>query len=208
MKLQKQNCAICEKETSRFLNICDDCILLLDKKNAPVVRNFRYVDDAYSCYVYNQVMADIIYRYKFGGKRYLKYALAELMCEKILEERLYKYVDLIISVPVHKDTLNRRGFNQVELLEDIISEQFSIDQSKNNLIKIKSTREQTELSVLERTKNLLDVFFINRPEEIENQRVLLLDDIITTGSTLDECAKILKNRGAENIIALSVASSR
>lgn len=204
--MTKQNCLICDRNTKQYTYICNDCKSLLDEKQERVVNKFKYVDEAFSCFYYNSFIKEIILKYKFSNKRYLSFLLSELLIEKIFKEGLHKKIDVLISVPIHKDTLVQRGYNQIDLLEEIIEKEIKILTSKSNLIKTKLTKEQARLSELDRRTNLKNVFEVKRSEEIKDKTVLLLDDIITTGSTIEECSKVLKENGAKKVIALSVAT--
>lgn len=207
MKLKKTNCLICDRDTTKYIYICDDCYLLFDKKVEKVVKEFKYVDFAYGCFYYNPLMKELITKYKFGNKRYLSKLFSEQMIEKIFKENLHKTCDLTISVPIHKDTKKERGFNQIELIEKYINEITKITPSINNLIKTKLTKEQARLRESERYNNLKDAFLILRPDEIKDKSILLLDDMITTGQTIEECSKELKENGAKKVMAISIATT-
>jgi len=113
--------------------------------------------------------------------------------------------DLIIPVPLHKNDLKKRGFNQSVLLSKIIGDYFSIPVGENVLIKKKITPFQVDLSKKEREKNILKAFSVEKPEEINGKNILILDDVFTTGATVEECAKELIRSRANNIFVLTLA---
>lgn len=112
---------------------------------------------------------------------------------------------LIIPIPLHKNKYRERGFNQSELIAEFLSKKIKIT-NLAALKKIKSTPDQTELSGAERKKNIKGVFLVIRPEQIKGKNIMLVDDVKTTGSTLEEAAKVLKKAGAKRIWALTIAS--
>jgi ComF family protein len=98
----------------------------------------------------------------------------------------------------------KRGFNQSEEIAKLISESTGIKLS-TNLVKTKETKPQMELNRNERIENVKNCFAIIDKKEIENKTILLLDDVYTTGTTMDQCAKVLKENGAKEVWGLSVA---
>lgn len=207
MKLKKTNCLICDRNLTKYIYICDDCYSLFDIKAEKIFKDFKYVNYAYGCFYYSPLIKKLITEYKFSNKRYLSKLFSELMIERIFKENLHKNIDLIVSVPIHKETKRARGFNQVELLEDYICIHTKLDSSRKNLIKEKLTKEQARLKEKDRHKNLKNSFKILRPEEIRGKNILLLDDMITTGTTVEECAKVLKENLASTVVVLSIATT-
>ncbi len=112
---------------------------------------------------------------------------------------------LIIPVPLHKRKYNWRGYNQSELVAQKISKYLNIGLAKNYLIKEKSTRDQVELKKDERLKNLDGAFKCSGSESISGRKILLVDDVYTTGTTMNECARVLKEAGAKEVIGLAIA---
>jgi len=115
-------------------------------------------------------------------------------------------VDFIVPVPLHKRRYVERGFNQAEKIAELISKQLN-KPLKKILKRNRSTKQQAKLKREERLKNLEDAFELNLKEEIDlkNKTILLVDDVFTTGSTIGECAKVLKNAGVREVVGFSVA---
>lgn len=111
---------------------------------------------------------------------------------------------LIIYVPLHKKRLRWRSFNQAELLADSISKRFSLEQNKHDLKRIRHTKAQAKLNKQERQNNLSNSFAWNG-NDLLGRHILLIDDVASTGSTLNECARVLKENGAGEIWGLVVA---
>jgi ComF family protein len=112
---------------------------------------------------------------------------------------------VLIPVPLDKNKLKIRGYNQSEELAKELSKVLQIPVISDCLIKIKSTAPQMELKKEEREKNLENAFQIKNPEEFSGKKVFLVDDVYTTGSTMQECAKILKNSGAKIVWGIALA---
>ena len=110
---------------------------------------------------------------------------------------------LIIPVPLHKKRSRWRGFNQAARITDVVSKNFNLKIS-HNLKRVKHKKPQAKLNEAQRKTNLADCFFWIGPS-LENKRIILVDDVTTTGSTLNECAKTLKQAGAKEIWGLVVA---
>ncbi|MFB0972348.1 MAG: phosphoribosyltransferase family protein, partial [Neofamilia sp.] len=115
--------------------------------------------------------------------------------------------DAIIPIPLHKKTLLKRGFNQIDLLTEYLSINLKRENYTDVLLKPKFTEEQARLDSGERKTNLSGAFAIENQEKIEGKSILLVDDMITTGATVEECSKILKNHGAKTVIVLSIATT-
>ena len=114
-------------------------------------------------------------------------------------------VDLIVPVPLHIRRLRERGFNQALLLARELSKQTGIPCEQRSLRKIKDTPFQTALKGRERRKNLKAAFRVKKTEEIEGKSVLLVDDVYTTGTTVNECARTLLEAGAATVGVLTLA---
>ena len=112
---------------------------------------------------------------------------------------------ILIPVPMEKKKMKNRGYNQSEELAKELSKILQIPLSLNNLIKIKQTLPQIKLSAKERQENLKNAFSINNPEELKNKKIFLVDDVYTTGSTMEECAKTLKESGAKQVWGIAIA---
>ena len=113
--------------------------------------------------------------------------------------------DVIIPVPLHPARLRTREFNQSLLLADQLGRNLSRPVSATNLIRTALTDPQTALSRQARLRNLRNAFTIRRPHDLAGKRILLVDDVFTTGTTLNECAKTLRKAGSGQVFALTLA---
>ena len=202
-------CYLC-RETSDVIHdyICDDCFSRLEFVHREISIDSPYIITAYYTAIYNRYMREIISDYKFNGKSYLYKPLGDLMLRTIEEKGLIEDIDLIMYLPSHRRKEAKRGYNQSELLATYIGKQLNIEVSHNNLIKIRHTKDQNKLNRHERLKNLNDSFKIRDRREIGNKSILLIDDIITTGSTMSECSKELIKNEARAVYGLALTSSK
>jgi len=147
---------------------------------------------------------EVIHDFKYEGIFNLKQDLSEFMI-KALKEFLPFKNPILIPVPLHKRKLIRRGFNQAELLAKEIAAHFKFELKSNILERKKDTKSQTELKGRERRANVKDAFLCKNKDEILGKKIILIDDVITTGATLNECARVLKENGAKTVWALVLA---
>lgn len=154
---------------------------------------------------YEGSLREAIHRWKYQGKTYLTPFLGEWM-----EEGLRRYwdpeaLDLLIPVPLHIERLRDRGFNQALLLVKELSRRTGIPYPLKVLQKRIPTVPQVHLSGAEREKGVRGVFHVKRREKITGKSVLLVDDVYTTGATINECSKVLIAGGAERVDVLTLA---
>jgi len=227
------DCKICEKpiRESKGYSICEDCfktielieypycikcgkpLLLTDffKENREILcleckRKKYSFEFSRSMGIYNKVLKKCIHLFKYYGEKKLAIPLGKLMVDYLLKNvEFIKKIELIIPVPLHNNDLKKRGFNQSVLLGKVIGDYFSVPVRERVLIKKKLTPFQVNLSKKERERNILGAFSLEKPEEIEGKNILILDDVFTTGSTVEECAKELMKARVNNIFVLTLA---
>jgi ComF family protein len=124
---------------------------------------------------------------------------------KLIEEEKNFSDFILIPIPLEKKKLKWRGFNQSEEIGKKLAENLKIPIFSNVLFKIKETRPQVELSEKERRENIRGCFLVKNKDLIKNKKILLLDDVFTTGSTMEEAAKTLKEAGAKEIVGIVLA---
>lgn len=198
------------KEKNGDINgyICKECSNNIERLDREVEIDSPYIKKIYYSLSYNRFIREMVKDYKYNGKNYLYKPFAELMLKTIKSKKIAQDIDIVLYVPTHKRKQALRGYNQAELLANYISESLGKVLLKNNLIKTKWTKEQSHSTKIDRIINLKDSFQIRNPNEIEGKRVLLVDDIITTGVTMDECSRVLINNGAREVIGLALTSSK
>jgi len=161
-----------------------------------------------SCGQYLGRLKDIIILYKYRGYRVLGKALAAFALQAAgREEVLWWGLEGIIPVPLFPKKEKQRGFNQAFVIAKELAKRKNIELIKNQLIKVKNTAAQTSLKAAERHKNLKGAFEIIQNHTIKGKTVLLVDDVYTTGSTLQECSEALIKAGVLEVRALTVAQA-
>lgn len=156
---------------------------------------------AWTLYPYTSPLRDAIRLFKYRGTVSLASALGALMIKQL---PLLGRVDVIIPVPLHAERLRQREFNQSLLLADQIGRALGIAVSYTNLLRTTSSPPQTSLTKQRRLRNLRGAFALQCPDEIRHKRVLLIDDVFTTGTTVNECAKSLRRAGSSDVLVLTL----
>ncbi|MFZ4857491.1 MAG: double zinc ribbon domain-containing protein [Desulfuromonadaceae bacterium] len=164
-----------------------------------------HFDAARAHFLYEGPIRELIHAFKYNRSTHLRYPLALLALEGICGVPAVTDLNLIVPVPLHRSRLRRRGFNQAVLLGRILSRRLTLPMMPDALVRTRATEPQIELSAAERRVNVKGAFSVRKPERITGKRILLLDDVMTTGSTMDECAKELKKAGASAVIAVTIA---
>ena len=164
-----------------------------------------YFDAAVAAYRGRGIVRQIIHDFKYGRQIHLRHLVARWLYAALDDERLRgREFDMIVPVPLHPARQRERGFNQANLLAELLTAQISIP-SKPVLKRVRYTTTQTALDRAERMENLHNAFRLRRNANVRGLRVLLIDDVLTTGSTLSECARILKRSGAISVHAATAA---
>lgn len=178
------------------LNICFDC-----SGNSQVYEKGR------ALWVYEGDVKKAIHRYKYHSRReYGKLFADEMYC--YYRNQINWPIDLITSVPLHKSRLKERGYNQAGLLAHYLGRKLDKEVNNDLLIRMQNTKPQKDLSDVQRIHNVNGVFSINNKYSCENKNILLIDDIYTTGSTINSIAKVLINHGANKVNYMTLAIGR
>lgn len=200
-------CGICGKLDKKSL--CNKCKIKLQRNAICKIEDYKktssFFDEHIYIFQYTGEIRDIILQYKFKEKSYIYRTFLEFIKnnEKICVQ-IKKY-DIIIPVPISKKRLNTRGYNQSSLIAKNLAQELNIEYSEKILIKIKDNKPQSEMKQDTRKNNVSGVYKVSNKEKINNKKVLIVDDIFTTGSTVDECAKALKENSAESIGVFTLA---
>jgi len=172
-------------------HLCGDC-----RERSPKF------DRAVSAGWYEGVLAEAIHLFKYRGKTLLTRPLGDLLLPAI--KRLPE-ADVLVPVPLHPSRLREREFNQALLLCDYLGAESGLPVIPDALERIRVTPPQIGLSHEDRRRNVRRAFVPKRPERLEGRRPVLIDDVFTTGATVNECARPLKRAGAESVFVLTVA---
>ena len=160
---------------------------------------------AVAAYRSRGVVRKILLDFKYGQQIHLRHPVAEWLIETLDDPRLRgRRFDVVIPVPLHPTRKRERGFNQAELLAQILSVKAGLV-IQEMLERIRYTTTQTAFDRAERMENLQGAFRLRKKAHVRGLRVLLIDDVLTTGSTLSECARVLKAAGAISVHAATAA---
>lgn len=193
-KVGNVTCAVCGRKVGSENSLCEAC----------AEHEFAF-DRAYSVYCYDGAVRDIVHKFKYAGAMWLAdFGGKAMASEHDLSENNIGYVTF---VPMYKKKQKSRGYNQAELLARKFSHYTKLE-CIDALERLKNTTPQSHLDKEERRKNIEDAIGINVRHEnlIKNKNILVIDDILTTGSSLNECAKVLKKHGAANVYGYCLCS--
>lgn len=202
-----QVCGICGKLNKEGL--CNKCKINLEElvENGIVNQSLEgmYFDELIYIFKYEGLIRKFILDYKFHEKPYMYISIvAFILKNKIIYEKMQNY-DTIIPVPISKKRMKERGYNQSLLIAKKISQSLKIPLQTNCLFKTKNIIEQSKLNKEQRKENIQHVYELKNGEILYNKRILLIDDIYTTGSTVNECSKILQQGMPKKIDVLVLA---
>lgn len=217
--LYPQHCFLCGEVILPRQRLCRDCRERAPYVLPPVCALCGRGKDKCSCggrhHAFERCVTPFYYtdRVKSGiadlkndGYTVTVEGFAEEMAEAVRREYGGVPFTLVTAVPLHPRERRRRGFDQASRLAAALADRLGLPY-RPVLSKLTVTRPQKELPALERSGNLLGVFEVDEPAVVDNRTVLLVDDVITTGSTLDECAKMLKIYGAVEVYAVTAAGA-
>ena len=205
-------CNDCEAKTIRIVPpFCEKCSESFEGSIsepftcANCAHRTMHFDAAVAAYRGRGVVRQIIHEFKYGRQIHLQHLVARWLCAALDDERLRgRKFDVIIPVPLHASRQRERGFNQAKLIAQLLSVDSSIP-AKPLLKRVRYTTTQTALDRAERMENLHNAFRLRKKADVRALRVLLVDDVLTTGSTLSECARVLKRAGALSVHAATAA---
>ena len=205
-------CPFCKNYTAKRNFFCDNC-LGKDIKDFEIEKidiasySLLYLDSCFSICNYHKEIRKIIIDLKFHYKKSNAVCLTQLLDEKA--NNFFENINYVVPVPLSKKRLKTRGFNQTELI-------FKDWANKENLAwfdilrRVRETKPQWQLNLNERKENIKNAFSIKDTSNasIKNKTILLVDDIFTSGQTMQECAKALKIAGASKVIGFSLSKTQ
>lgn len=151
-------------------------------------------------------MKEAILQFKFQNKVGLGKPLARELIAQVPNGLNLSAYDLILPVPLHKTHQKQRGYNQAEILAKYLARHYHIPLILNNLIRIREIKAQSQIKGHQARKdNVKNAFRVKNSQIIDGQRVILVDDVFTTGATVNECSKMLKQAGAHVVCALTLS---
>lgn len=175
-------------------HLCSDCL-----------KSERPFSVARSIFAYEGLMAKVISRFKYGRVSRLGHILGLLLADYRDPDLVLRDWDLLVPVPLHPRRLRQRGFNQSALLARKVGRRHSVAVELTALRRARHTQPQTQLSGAQRQENIRGAFEVRREEAVSGKKVLLIDDVFTTGATVTECARVLLAAGADRVDVLTLA---
>lgn len=219
-------CVVCSGDVERPEYLCESCRSRAPRITSPfcakcsepfsgaITQTFScancshrtlHFDSAVAAYRSRGLVRKLVHEFKYGHQRHLRHPLAEWLRETMNDSRLRgRRFDLIVPVPLHPARERERGFNQATLLAELLARQVAVP-LRAVLERIRYTMTQTAYDRAERMENLRDAFRLRKNMNVRELHVLLIDDVLTTGSTLSECARVLKEAGALSVHAATAA---
>jgi len=205
MPLKTEIC-LCDEcfENFEFLE-SSNCILCRKSVQCNCLEDF-YFKGCYAVFGYDDLVSTLIKTAKYGGRPSYFRTFGSLMAD-FFAKNINENIDILSPIPLHKNRENKRGFNQSQILADKISELINIPIIDDLLIRKLDTKPQASLNLESRKNNVSDAFIFNNKYSVEAKVIMLIDDIYTTGSTINACSKELINRKAGKVISLSLSST-
>ena len=201
-------CRICGKRLPRgYLGTDPGVGADLGEATCPDCRGTRrFFKMARSVGVYDGLFKSAILALKYRGRRELARPFGALLAEKLLHSGEMLSVDVLVPVPLHPERLIARGYNQAELLAREVSRWTGLPILQEELVRTVCTPTQSRLPLVRRKVNPMGAFGVRTPGRVTGKRILLIDDILTTGATANECARSLLRAGSGEILVLTVVS--
>lgn len=163
-----------------------------------------YLKSVYALGIFDENFQEIIHHFKYKGKISLGKRIGLRLADQLKSEDLSQ-IAYIIPVPLHKVRKRERSFNQSQILAEILAQKLDLQVENKLLFRIKNTKDQTKLSEPERRENVAGAFkVLDQQKILKDKKIILIDDVITTGATLNECAKVLKKAGALEILGVTI----
>lgn len=200
-------CGICGKLNSNFL--CNKCQKKLESQaKFKIEKNSNtnyYFEEHLYIFEYQGMIRKVILNYKFRDKSYLYQTIVNFLLKNEKFFQILQSYDTIIPVPISRKRRKERGYNQSELIAKEIAKRVRIEYNNQCLYKTKNIIEQSKLNKEERQKNIQGVYDLYYHQKLQNRKILLVDDIYTTGSTVNECSKRLRQAQPKKIDVLTLA---
>ena len=224
--LYPPHCANCGADTDGGMHLCAACTAQAKKITAPFCQRCSepfdgdisgeftcancadrtlHFDCAVSRYLSRGVVREFVHRFKYDRHFYLRHPLTDWLTEALDDERIRAQpIDALVPVPLHSARFREREFNQADVLAELLAKRTGTP-LLHALKRIRYTTTQTRLDRHERMENLRNAFRVRDTPAVQNRHLVLVDDIFTTGSTVDECARVLRAAGAASVRVVTVA---
>ena len=196
--------------------ICTSCLFEIPYTDDHLHAESRVAKQLWARIEFNGAMAllgfkkgtrvqSLLHQLKYRGRKDLGYLLGTMIADKLLLSQHFKEIDLIVPVPIHRLKLIQRGYNQSLCIAEGIASVLNCQVNTTALLKVRETATQTHKGRLSRNENMEKVFKVAIPLELAGKHVLLVDDVITTGATIEACGIELWKAGISNLSIAAVA---
>ena len=191
--------------------ICARCGVVLKSGGAHCFHCRASKGEKFKCKIirsacnFNTYSRGLVYALKYQGADYVAPYMGELMAHRFSMLRELAGVKLVVPVPLFSKRKKKRGYNQSELLARAFCKQTGLPLDTETLVRVRDTDSQTKLGRQERTRNMTGAFAVKNPQYVKGKVILLIDDVATTGSTLEACAQALRQAGAKRVMAYTFA---
>ncbi len=220
------HCASCSAETGAGEHLCPTCAEGVQRIEAPFCRRCSqpfegditgeftcsncgdrefHFDCAVARHLARDVVREFIHSFKYERQYHLRHQLAAWAAAGLDDERIRAQpFDALVPVPLHPARKREREFNQAEVIAELLARRAGVP-VRNAIVRTRYTTTQTRLDRRERMENLRGAFRVRHPAAVLDRHLILVDDVFTTGSTVEECARVLRDAGAASVRALTVA---
>ncbi|NOX97606.1 MAG: ComF family protein [Nitrospirae bacterium] len=217
------NCLICRRglESDNKKYLCNNCWAKVRLLKEPLCSRCgrlsalsiclsckterHYFQTARAVGLYEGVLRECIHLLKYGKKIYLAQFLGELLAESMRNDSNLRKADLLVPVPLDERRYRERDFNQAYLLAQVMNRYLKTPVSARNLSRTRIALPQARLNRKQRRENVRELFQVGNAKEYQGKNILIIDDVFTTGATVNECARVLRKAGAREINVLTVA---
>lgn len=216
-------CILCGEELSQntLYSICDDCMSSLPFNDGHVClrcdrplnnmgnyctncKNGKlYFKRNKSLFLYKSPINTVIRKLKYDNKKYLSDTFSNMIAGEV--SKMEHHFDVVVPVPLFPKRQKKRGYNQSELLCEALKTKLNMNVDTTLLLKIRNTRTQANLTRIERMENLDSAFMVSNKKAVKGKTILIVDDVFTTGTTINECAKTLVEAGAKAVYSVTLA---
>ena len=202
-----QRCACCERPASAALVLCDACLARIPGLSEPLCSAcLAHGATPFGCarhphaqvasaWIYDEPAAAVVRALKYDGRPQVAGALGEVLAAAVPAR--WARPDLVLEMPLHPARMRERGYNQAAALADAVAGALAAPRASGALMRIRATPPQARLGQRERRQNVAGAFALRHPERLAGRRVLVVDDVLTTGSTMQACLGALAAAGAE-----------
>ena len=215
-----RSCEACERVLiGSEMIICTNCRITLPRiesdttlKEALPLKFASYRQivsvSAYLAFTKKGKVQNLLHALKYKGQQEVGVLLGQMMAQESVEQTSFPPADLIVSVPLHKKRFKERGYNQSDAFARGLAEVTGIPWSGNTLRRIRNTKSQTGKSKTQRWENVQGIFEVAETAGIKSKSILLVDDVLTTGATLEACTEALILAGCDTIYIMTIAAAR